>query len=353
MTNSKKISLQPKREFIPPGFLVYFIPENYDKLPERLLNALVDNPRGYDVEIRKTPNAKIYFKAAIKIPCLSDFNESKIWVISIDSNKTDYRRAVNKLFSRDWDIVKIPSKRVEYIPQSTIANPSSDNDHCYACNTPFIGKEDWDNPDEEEENEIDEQQDEYMEQLISLTHEFATKFHKLPSFDTIVKTVTDRLALPSRSDNISPITISPDYRIYLDNYSIELRLPPIIKSLYILFLNHSEGIKLKEIYDYRHELLMIYSIVKRHAEITSDDRTHIDRLVDPFDSSSLNQKISKCRQLIEAHILNPESAKAYYIDGYRSEQYRILASSGQISLPPSLQRIYNNITTYKSPPKEF
>lgn len=350
MTNDHNTTNKPNPEKIRPGFLTYFVPDNFGKLPHILLETLSRNSRNYEVEIRRTSRSKLHFKAAISIPCLTARQKSQIRLISIDPSDSAPQHALKQLFATDENIILPPSKRILFIhrpengtnilSESYSSTPIiDDDDYIMACATPFIGNEDYDNPDEDDEYNIESEQSEYMERLINITHEFAVKYHRFPSFKAIATAVAGRLTLPSQSEELSPITISSDLKIYLDSFDVELRMPPIIKSLFILFLRHSEGIILKEIYDYRIEILRIYALVKGHDKITKEDYIHINRLVDPFDNSSLNQKISKCRQLIDLHILNPEIARSYYIDGIRGERYRIPASKLKVTFPPSINKI--------------
>ena len=47
------------------------------------------------------------------------------------------------------------------------------------------------------------------------------------------------------------LLITRNYRIYLGDESREVRLEPLIKSVYLLFLKHPEGIIFKDLPDYR------------------------------------------------------------------------------------------------------
>ena len=337
--------LRYKPEKIRPGEISYFIPNDETPIAPNILEALNNNRRNYAVSIRSTPNKRLHLTAAIIIPCLSDPKQSQIRVVRFRPDENSPEKLVRALFRTDFKIFSPPESKVCQIRRPEIANPSlgesysttgliDDEPHnTFASAIPFIGNEDPDDPDEDAENDIEEEQEKLLERIIDLAHEYAVRFHKLPSMKTVAEAVAGRMFLGDGSDYLAPITVTRDLKIYLNIFDVELRMPPIIKSLYFLFLRHPRGIVLKEISNHREELLQIYALVKKHPSPTAEDKAHIDRLIDPLDNSSLNQKISKCRILIDAHILNPETAWHYYIEGNRGEPYRIHIDDDNVNLP--------------------
>lgn len=58
---------------------------------------------------------------------------------------------------------------------------------------------------------------------------------------------------------LSRLIINGDYKLYLADYgNIEIKLTPIQKSIYFLFLNHPEGIKFVDLSDHADEIHQIY-----------------------------------------------------------------------------------------------
>ena len=54
---------------------------------------------------------------------------------------------------------------------------------------------------------------------------------------------------------LSRLLVTENYCITLPDYdNTEVRLEPIQKAIYLLFLRHAEGIRFKELPDYREEL---------------------------------------------------------------------------------------------------
>ena len=55
------------------------------------------------------------------------------------------------------------------------------------------------------------------------------------------------------------LVVTEDYRIMLaDEADTEVKMEPLVKAVYLLFLSHPEGIVLKCLPDYRKELTQLY-----------------------------------------------------------------------------------------------
>ena len=56
------------------------------------------------------------------------------------------------------------------------------------------------------------------------------------------------------------MVITKDYKIILPHYNnMEIKMEPLAKAVYLLFLNHPKGILFKNLPDYRKELTKIYA----------------------------------------------------------------------------------------------
>ena len=92
-----------------------------------------------------------------------------------------------------------------------------------------------------------------------------------------------------------------------------LQLRPLVKTLFILFLKHPEGILLKQRDSYREEMEKIYSTINPNTD-RNDVKTRIARLVDLQDNS-FSEKASVLNARLEE--LLPEGiAGDYQIQGY-------------------------------------
>jgi uncharacterized protein (DUF1810 family) len=126
---------------------------------------------------------------------------------------------------------------------------------------------------------------------------------------------------------LSRLTITKDYRILLTDYEgKEVRMEPLVKAIYLLFLKHPEGIAFKFLPDYRKELTNIYSKV-RPMGLTEKALQSIEDVTNPL-LNSINEKCSRVR----AAFINE-------VDGSLLNNYIILGKSGdikKITLPRNL-----------------
>ena len=115
---------------------------------------------------------------------------------------------------------------------------------------------------------------------------------------------------------------------------MEIKMPAMCRTLYILFMKYSKqggGIVLKNIDEYRDEILDIYGLVKPGAN-ESRVRTTVDNLCDPL-SDSLNQMISRINRCVKNVITDKASAKHYIIAGTKGGAYGIDLNPCHMELP--------------------
>ena len=123
------------------------------------------------------------------------------------------------------------------------------------------------------------------------------------------------LRLEAARAQLSRLLITSDYRFLLPDYgNKEVEMSPIHKALYLLFLNHPDGIESKHLSDHRDELLSIYMRVSSWLDI---DKVYdvVDRLVDPLDNA-FNEKCSRIKAAF-AVIMDEYSAAYYAISGHK------------------------------------
>lgn len=122
-------------------------------------------------------------------------------------------------------------------------------------------------------------------------------------------------------DRLSRMVITKDYRILLPDYNdMEIKMEPLVKAVYLLFLRHPEGILFKRLPEYREELIGIYSKL-RPAGLTERAMQSIEDVTNPM-LNSINEKCARIRGAFVAQF-DDRLAKNYYIDGQRGEAKKI------------------------------
>ena len=120
---------------------------------------------------------------------------------------------------------------------------------------------------------------------------------------------------------LSRLVITKDYKVLLPDYNdIEIRMEPLVKAVYLLFLKYPKGIIFKELADYREELLEIYKGLK---PMGLSERTiqSIEDVTNPL----LNSINEKCARIRSAFIKEFDEglAKNYFVTGERGEVKKI------------------------------
>ncbi len=130
----------------------------------------------------------------------------------------------------------------------------------------------------------------------------------------------------------SPLVVNGDMEIVLSHYDeIVVKMPALIKAVYILFLLHPEGIVLKNFGEYRKQLEEIYCIVmpSRDEQLARDS---IDNLCDPL-SNTLNEYLAKIKQSFRRYIRDDQLLGQYSITGRRGNPYHIVLDRDLVTLP--------------------
>ena len=126
---------------------------------------------------------------------------------------------------------------------------------------------------------------------------------------------------------LSRLTITKDYAIILSDYNNkEVKMEPLVKAVYLLFLNHPEGLAFKTLPSYRDELTKIYSRLRPFG-LNNQAIRSIEDVTNPL-LNSINEKCSRIR-----------AAFISEVDSSLADQYYIIGKSGEpkkISLPRDL-----------------
>lgn len=130
---------------------------------------------------------------------------------------------------------------------------------------------------------------------------------------------------------LSPILFDECFNISLPLYpQVTIKLDPLPKALYILFLQHPEGILLKEIQMYEDELKRIYTHVSGRKNPTVINRM-FRSLIDPTDNP-LHKNLSLIRKSFTSK-LNYNIARNYIPAHGRTKAHSIPIESEYVILP--------------------
>ena len=119
---------------------------------------------------------------------------------------------------------------------------------------------------------------------------------------------------------LKKLIVSRNYRLFLGDERVEVHMEPLVKSVYLLFLKHPEGINFKDMPDYREELARIYDRVRPWG-LTDRAMQSIEDVTNPL-LNSINEKCARIRKVF-ASMLDRSIAEQYYIKGERGRVKKI------------------------------
>ena len=144
-----------------------------------------------------------------------------------------------------------------------------------------------------------------------LVKEVKEKIQKLKEYGMSEKEITSLL---HTEEPLLKLTISKNYRIFLGDNHIEVRMEPLVKAIYLLFLSHPEGIVFKDLPDYRGELTKIYAEVRPWG-LSERALQSIEDVTNPL-LNSINEKCARIRKAF-INVMDSKAAEPYIIKGMR------------------------------------
>lgn len=166
-----------------------------------------------------------------------------------------------------------------------------------------------------DDNFSPEEQEKTINELMEEVRERVSKLRQRG----IAEYLLEQLIHPD--DRLSRLVITNDWRILLPDYNdMEIKMEPLVKAVYLLFLRHPEGILFKHLPEYREELTQIYNQL-RPSGLTDRAMQSIEDVTNPM-KNSINEKCARIRGAFVGQF-DDYMARHYYIDGQRGEAKKI------------------------------
>jgi hypothetical protein len=160
--------------------------------------------------------------------------------------------------------------------------------------------------------------------------------HELHHALHIMSSLREKMLFAQNMKKFSPLStlkIDTKYKIFLPEFNnIEIKLRPLEKALYFLFMRYPDGIYHSSLSEHRTELYEIYASISTMGDLT-EMKYRIDDMVNALNDSA-SQKISRIKRVFEDAI-GPDLAKHYYIKGESGQKKKI-------DLDPTYFKIINN-----------
>lgn len=179
------------------------------------------------------------------------------------------------------------------------------------------------------------QQNRYLEGKATNVDEWGDGDNDRDSVDDLIEEVRERVSklrqrgvseyileqLIHPDNRLSRMVITKDYRILLPDYNnMEIKMEPLVKAVYLLFIRHPEGILFKHLPENREELTQIYNQL-RPSGLTDRAMQSIEDVTNPL-KNSINEKCARIRAAFVGQF-DDYMARHYYIDGQRGEAKKI------------------------------
>lgn len=166
-------------------------------------------------------------------------------------------------------------------------------------------------------NSLLQQRDHDLQLIQAMVMDFVRKYHADP---------TELIATHFRGKyvvNAMPmVVVNRNRQIILPEYNeMELKLHAASRTLYIWFLHHPEGCRLKDLWHYREELLTIYE------EVAPGNNYLLESVDALLNGNKINQNLSRIKKCVQSIILNEDIARSYYISGKRNGVYSLPIAS--------------------------
>lgn len=157
-----------------------------------------------------------------------------------------------------------------------------------------------------------------LEEIAAQLSELSRELVASGRYDLLLRSIgvaaLEELRIEAARQQLSRLLITKDYRFILVDYkNKEVELTPVHKAVYLLFLNHPEGIEFKKLQDFREELLEYYMATARLVDKATIESS-VDMLVNPL-NNSINEKCSRIKSTFLG-IMDPYTANYYIVSSH-------------------------------------
>jgi hypothetical protein len=315
-------NLQIKNSAIIP-FLDYEFPDVFkgeNELKQELLENALSN-----IDSKELSES---IRLALEIP--KQPHPSFLHCVDLVELEYDYRNYSYSVFY--LDNINELDKRIDYY--LSVVNISRDNADYRLVE---LDAEDPDEVFDRNKNEISKELSSAIANIKSFNNEklvIASLIYVIKNLKDSQPALCDKLnkvlyeTISVSNQPLSRLLIDDKNRIFLTDYeNIEIELTPLPKTLFIFLLKHPEGVKFKELYQHKNELIEIYGQIGNRLDLDQITKS-IQDLTD-VRTNSINEK---CSRIKEAFLSKFEEsiARNYYITGARSENKHILLDRSMV-----------------------
>lgn len=156
---------------------------------------------------------------------------------------------------------------------------------------------------------------------------------RYPHIDFMIESAPEE-PLPK---TLSRLEITPTtYDILLPDYNKQFKFTAQVKALYVLFLLHPEGIRMKEWYKYKDKFSQLYFLFTNRSDVEKI-RKSIDKLFDMYSTNALEVKKSQCNREVCYVIRDKNLQKYYVIEPSWARPHRIRLDRKLVTIPDYLR----------------
>ena len=129
----------------------------------------------------------------------------------------------------------------------------------------------------------------------------------------------EQLRIEAARGQLSRLLITKNFRfILMDHGNKEIELQPVHKAVYLLFLEHPEGIEFKRLSEYRNELLGYYMKTALSMDKQKIEES-VEHLINPLDNA-INEKCSRIKNVFLS-LMDEYSASYYIISSHAQKNF--------------------------------